>query len=337
MIPDVEDVYELARFHLGDNEVPGGQWATDNFLQPFFGDSFRSLYRYLQRNHAQRLRRANYFNLPINTSYLKPADAGIINMGQPEDIFQRKVGTSWTGTIAGVDPGTTGQSISTVDITISSTASLNSGDQVLTMGFAGDVNAGTDITEDVNDLWTITVVNATTIRLNGCSPGTSNNGATGIVSTGGEQWPPDPIPRLLDFRDDFQNSVQSGEIRAWYFNGGIMRFTPASTIRQLKIVYDLSGSAPQSGSCGINDSLDALATFAAGKAARSKFGDAQAAQELLVQAVGNPAGDTTNVTGGYFYELAQIETQHLQKVRVILPPFRQKRNTGWGIWGAGGY
>jgi hypothetical protein len=318
--------------HLGDTEVPGGQWAQDNYLQPFVSSSYQSLYRWLQRNHAQLVRRTSYFNLPVNTSYLTPTDAGIANLGQPENIFQRKAGTTWTGTVAAINAGTPGQSVSTVDITISDTSALSSGQQVLAFGFVGSATAtpATNISDDINDLWTITLVDGTTIRLNGCSA-FGEVGATGIISTGAEQWPNAPISRLYDFSgSEFQNNVQSGQIQFWYWNLGVMRFTPCSEIRQLKIVYDLSGTAPTSGTIGINDSLDALAAMTAALAARSKFGDSATCQELFMRAVGNPTGDTSAITGGYFAELAQIETQNLQKVRVVMPPFRNKRNAGWG-------
>ena len=330
MIPDVEDVYVLARMHLGDTQIPGGQWALNNYLQPFFNSSYQTLFRWLQRNHAQLTRRTSYFNLPINTSYLKPSDAGINNLGQPEDIFQRKAGTSYDGTIAAINEGIPGQTVSSIDITISSTSGLSSGQQVLTFGFFGDASAGTDISDDVNDLWTITVVDGTTIRLNGCAA-FGNTGATGIVAIGAENWPNTPVKKLLDFgEDEFANQVQSGQIQYWYWNLGVMRFTPCDQIRQLKIIYDLSGTAPTSGTIGMNDSLDALAAMTAALAARSKFGDNATCQELFMRAVGNPTGDTSAITGGYFAELAQIETQNLQKVRVVMQRYRQKRNTGWG-------
>lgn len=330
MIPQVEDVFELARYHLGDTEVPGGQWAQNNYLQPFFGASYQSVFRWLQRNHAQLLRRSSYFNLPANTSYLKPADAGIANLGQPEDIFDRKVGATLSATVATLNVGVPGQTISSVDLTCTAHG-LSAGAQVLTFGFAGLASASTDITDDVNDLWTISVPDANTIRLNGCAA-FGNTGATGIVSTGGEQWPACPLTRRYDLTPEFQNSVSSGQLSLWCWHLGVLRFVPASEVRQIKIIYDLSGTAPTSGSIGLNDSLEALAMLTAARAAKPKFGNNADVQDMFVKAVGNPEGDTSRVTGGFLAELAQIETQGLTKVPIIMQPFRRKRNSGLGRW-----
>lgn len=323
MIPAVSDINALVRARLGDTEVDGGQLFTDSFLQPFFSSAYQSLFTWLDRNNGSKLRRTQFFNLPANTGYIKPDSMGIWNMGKPINVWERGIGVSLSATVGALNassPSTGG--IPSIDLT-SASHGLSAGQEVITFGFVDG-----NVTDSINDLWYISVPNVNTIRLNGCEPGDSDTtGSPGIVTTGSADWGVTPVPQLYDFSSENRNTPASGCISWWHWAGSAFRFTPATQARQLKIVYELSATAPTSGSVGLDDSLNALAAMTGALAAQSK-GFAQTAQALFMAAVGNAAGDTTNIRGGYFAELAQLEAQQSQMTRVVIPRYRRKRNTG---------
>lgn len=272
------------------------------------------------------MRRTQYTTIKAFTSYVSPASVGIANFGEPEDLFDRKPGTTATVTIAAINAAApaTGTPPS-VDLTWTSHGLLN-GQQIIVYGFVDG-----SISDDINDLWYVTRVDANTLRLMGCEA-TGVTGASAQAATGGEDWGSTPLNRLYDFSGQFPNNANNGQLSSYYWNGDVFRFAPATVDRQLKIVYDLSGTAPTFGSVGIDDSLDALATMTAALAFSSKGAPTKAAQ-MFVRAVGNPAGDMTNITGGHFYELVQLAVRETQKVRIVMPRYRRKRNVGPAIYG----
>lgn len=323
MIPSVLDVNNAARAHLGDTEVFGGQLFTDSFLQPFFASAYQSLYTWLERNGGSKLRRTQFYNLPAYTGYLKPDSIGISNIGNPINIWDRPIGVALTSTVAALNaasPSTGG--IPSIDLTATNHGLL-AGQEVIVFGFVD----GT-VTDSINDIWYISVPNSNTIRLNGVESGASDTlGATGITTTGSADWPVQPLRQLWDFTAENTNSGQSAALSWWHWAGSAFRFAPANTARQIKITYELSGDAPSNGPIGLDDSLNALSAMTGALAARAK-GFPQKAESLFVAAVGNAAGDTTNIRGGYFAEMAQIEARQSQMTRVIVPRYRRKRNTG---------
>lgn len=321
MIPQVSDIFADARVHLGDTAVPGGSLFTDAFLSKYWGNSYRALYRWLDRNANKTLRRSSYFILPPNTSYVTPAGMGILNMGKPQDIYDRGVANASPVTIVAVNAATTGVPPS-VDLTWNSHG-LSSGAEVVTFGF-------TTMTDEINGSFNINVVDANTIRLLGCPAvaltGSTDIGSTGEASTGQSPFPSIALIQLFDI-ESWPVSTQASQLTFWKWESGAFRFLPSSVRRQIRIVYMLSGAPPIDGIVAIDDCLDALALYMAGAAAAAKGLGGKAAS-LFMRAVGNESGDTTNIKGGAFYELAQIGLQQLTQQRIVIPRYRPKRNTG---------
>lgn len=246
---------------------------------------------------------------------------GIASFGSPEDLFDRGIGVSSAVTIAAINP-TNPATDSGPSIDLTWTAhGLQPGQQIVVFGF----NDGM-ISDDINDLWFITIPNANTVRLMGCEA-TGSPGATAQASTGSGDWGTHPLARLYDFSGQWPNNANNGQLSSYYWNGDVFRLNPANVARQLKVVYDLSGTAPVVGSCGIDDSLDALATMTAALAVAAK-GFQNKAAALFMRALGNSAGDTTNIRGGHYYELVQLAIRETQKVRVVQPRYRNRRNVG---------
>lgn len=324
MIPLVSDVYALTRAHLGDTAVTNGQLWTNTFLANYWPSAWSALYRWLDRNGSKRLRRTQYYNVPANTGALSPADLGIANLGKPVALFDRTIATSATATIAVFNATSLGVP-SSLDLTMTAHG-LATGQQVVAFGFNT-----TNISDDVNADWYITAVDANTIRLMGCAAKNLSSavGTFGIISTGTSVFSTEPIRQLFDIEDMPLTSAGSA-ISAWKWDSGVMRLTPCTSNRQIKFVYMLSGSAPSSTTqtVGIDDSVDALSLFLAASCAAAKGFNGKS-QALFMRAIGNPSGDTTNIMGGAFYELAQIAAQEINDgTPVVMPRFRPRRNVG---------
>ncbi len=331
MIPTTAEVYTATRFLLGDTKVTGGQIFTDAFLAVYFPSAYMSLFRWLERNGNKLVRRTQYFNLPANTSYITPAGMYILNMGEPLEIYDRPVGDTITGMVATFNAASLGVPPS-LDLTAASHG-LTAGAQVVTFGFG--IFTATSITADANDQWYIDVPNANTIRLLGCGAVDLGNGigSTGIVSTGSGDFPTVPLNQAYDI-SQFPSTASNGQLSTWMWQGDAIRFIPATAARQIKVVYSMSGKATEAqltGSIGIDDSLDALSTFLAAACAQAK-GFNGIAQNLFMRAVGNPTGDTTNIQGGAFYELAQLGLKQINKTRIVVGRYRRKRNVGPAQW-----
>lgn len=323
MIPQVADVYELARIHLGDTAVPGGQIGTNPTLQRFWPSAWNSLYSYLDRNNNKRLRRTQFYNVPAYTSYLLPADIGIANMGRPEAIYDRTIQSTFAAVVLTVNAATSGVP-SFIDITITAHG-LSAGQQVVAFGFGRDADT---ITDDINADWYISVPDANTIRLNGCGATDLGSavGSTGIISTGSEPFSIDPVPQLFDI-ESFPLNAGGGKLSQWMWANGIIRFVPSTSARQIRISYLLSGNPPLSGSTGMDDCGEALSLYLAGVVAAAKSFSGKS-QSLFLRAVGNPSGDTVNVMGGAFYALAQLGAQEINRTQIVVGRYRPRRNVG---------
>lgn len=323
MIPQVIDIYQQSRFHLGDTQVPGGQLFNDNYLRPHFSAAYMALYRWLSRNGAKGLRKDYYFNLKANTSQATPLDLGIANNGKPQEIYERTIGSTFLGSIAAINASSAG-TLPSIQITINGHNFVN-GSVIVTFGFST-----ADITDDINSEFTVTIVDANNILLNGCSAkevtGGTAVGTTGYVSAGSEPFGDIPLQQAYDIGALPLNS-SLGQLTVWMWQNGYFRFVPATIDRQIKINVALSSAPPNAGSVGIDDSLDALALFTAASAGASKR-PAAMCQALWMRAIGNTSGDTMKIMGGQFYELAQSAILAINNSRVQQPRFRSKRNTG---------
>jgi len=328
MIPTGSMIAETARLvYLGDTEVPGGQIFTDSILQPSINSAFRTLMDNLRRSDDRTPRRMGFYNLPAYTTSLTPADMGIANMGGPKELWHRSVGSTYSATVAAFNDKTNTTPRS-VDLTISGgTSSFSAGAQVVTFNFDSSV------TQDINDMWHIQVVDANTIRLLGCAAQDADGdgvGTTGVVSTSPEDYSPQPNATLrLEIQDNIGGA--STTISEWAWKDGRFRFPPCTSARQLKILYMISGDPPLNlgDPYGIDNSLDFLASYAAGLAANMK-GYKGMAGDIFRLAVGREDGDPKDGDAGFLGQYMRPQVKQQQNVRVVMPPFRYKRNTGYG-------
>ncbi len=315
MIPLVSEVYDATRSVLGDDQVAGGEVFTDTILQPKYQYAYAELFRALQSAQNPRIEQENYYNVPIYTSYVDPATAFIENLGEIQSISERGTVSSWA--ISNAVPGA---GICTLT---SAATTLASGDQAIVYGVQG-------VTEDVNGAWTVTANSTTSTQLNGCTAtGTYTSG--GVLSTSNEPFiEMTPVPQISWAGQAPQTAFL---VYAWEHDR--IRVPPCSGIRQIRIIYTLSGNAPTTttASVGIDDSLGFLMYRIAGLAAPSK-GMLQRAQLYTSLAVG-PKWESDNEPGGCLQQLLITGVRNLQR----LPPYQRQglpfgwnRRRRWAVW-----
>jgi len=317
MIPLLSQAYTGIRHALGDTEVPAGQIWPDNKLQEHVGRAYTLLYQYLSLHDSKLLRRTAYFNLPAYQTYLTPSQLGITNLGQPKDIWTRTVATELA--VTGATPAPT-----SYYLTLASAAhTITDGTSVLVYGVGG-------ISDDVNDEWGVVAPNTTSLRLMGCTAtGAWTSGGT--ITTSAEPWPASPMQPWRDLTD-FTLTPVSDTTDRWAFINGNFRFIAATAKRQLRLIYELSGTAPTAptASLGVDDCLNFIVEYAAGSAASAK-GFANTASEHYLRATGNPAGDAGSGGNGMLGQLVKVAVKAAQKTeRTVIPRFRPKRNVGPG-------
>ncbi len=308
MIPLVSQVYTAARGVLGDTQTAAGEVYVDAILQPFLKYSYAEFFRANQASQNPRVRQETYWNVPAYTGYVDPATMGIENLGEIETIEERGGVTAWA--ISGVSPGS---GIATVT---SAATTLALGNQAVVYGVVG-------ISDDINGIWTVTPNSTTSTQLNGCAAvGTYVSG--GVLSYSTEIfYEVMPQQRITWVEKNPQTTFR---VYAW--ERDILRFPPASDVRQIRVVYSLSGNAPTTttASIGIDDSLSFFMYRMAGLAAQSK-GMLTRAALYNAMAVG-PKWDSAGVAGGILAQLLESGVRNLQRLPPAQrqpPPYRARR------------
>lgn len=319
MVPTVAAVNTAVRAIMGDVEIPAGQIYTDALIQPHYQFSYSELFRALQSAQNPRIRKESYYNLPALTGYLNPATAFIFNMGEPEAVEARINVTSW-----GVASFTPGNGLATVVTTVPH--ALISGNQAVLYGVAG-------VSDDANDQFTVTVINNTTVQLNGC---TAVAVGSIVVSAAALSFSSEQFKDLTPVsRFSWEDRVPVDRPRFYSWEGDVFRFEPSSGIVQLRITYSLSGDAPilVTQSVGIDDSLGFLSYRTAGLAALSRA-MVQRAKEYENMAVG-PYWISNAMPGGILQQLLLPGIRNQQRLppsQRRSPPFGRTRGRRWFSW-----
>lgn len=301
---------------MGDTKTLVGEIYKDAILQPHYQLAYGELFRALQGAQSPRVRQESYYDVPAFTGYLNPATAGIVNIGQIESVEERGTVTSW-----GVASFTPGVGFATVVTTTPHT--LVSGNRAVLFGLTG-------VTDDANGMWTVAIVNNTTVRLDGCTAVLASAAVGGTLSYSAETFVPlRPYARI---DSDLAPSTTLG-IYAW--ETGVLRFRAASAVVQLRITYRLSGNAPvlTTVSTGIDDCLGFLSMRVAGFVCVSRA-MVQRATVYNNLAVG-PAWEKDGIPGGILNQLLQPgvrDMQNLPPSQRRSPPFGGIRSRRRGIW-----
>lgn len=292
-----------------------GEVFTDDILQPHYQFAFSELFRAMQSTQNPRIRQETYWDVPAFTGYVDPATMGIANLGEIESVEERGGVTSWA-----ISNVVAGSGFATVT---SAATTLAQGDQGVVYGVGG-------LTDDVNGIWTVTPNSSTSTRLNGCSAtGTYTSGGT--LSHSAEEFHQLAPRQRLDWVDREPQSAFL--VYAW--ERDILRFPPCSGVRQIRVVYSLSGNAPTTttASVGFDDSLNFLMYRTAGLAAPSR-GMLTRATQYNALSVG-PEWDSKGIPGGILGQLLISGVRNLQRLPPSLrrpPAFGRNRARRWMAW-----
>lgn len=319
MIPTIQNAKDAARRHLGDAEVSGGQVFTDAVLNPYIAQAYGEMLRTLDDFNVQLVERNLYYVLPANQTVFYPAQAGHNNFGEPGDVRTRN--PRLTGTISNAVPAV---SSGYCTITTDSAHGLTTGDTVIIYGVGG-------VSFDINDEWTVEVVDTTNFRLLGCrATGTYSSGSD-FFSSADDNWS-DPL-RYVDSVAEVRKAVADNEeLVAWERDRFI--FSRSTQARQIMIEYSLSGSlaiaeddSNDSDSLGVDDCLDYMGYRAASFAA-ADFGADQAAADMESRAIGSRQALDAGSPGGLLGNMVSRGVQALQKESFETMRWRPKRNAG---------
>lgn len=296
----VAEIYGDVRGLLGDS---GAEVFDDTMLAVPFGSAYRELHDCLINNGLPTARREAYPVLPAFTGVLVPSAFNISDLGEPLEVWER-------GGISSV-------AVSTL---------TNATPIVVTTTAAHGISANTEVTiygvsspTVVNDNWWVGVPAANQLALNG-SVASGAYGSGGYVAWSTERW-------VLCSPVDSITQIQPGSrLQYWQWERGRINFRPATEARQLKIVYLASGSAPASGSIGIDNARSFLAVATAYRAAQMRD-MVQRAQELKLEAYGPEM--VPNVSGGALRTLVNPMVKEMQKRPSRPQTFRPRRNAAW--------
>jgi hypothetical protein len=314
MIPTVAQVYSRARGVLAEDEVTAGEVFTDAYLYPRLQTANNDLFRAYQTYGTLTAQKSLYYVLPANTAHFRPSQAGVVNFGEPiyGGVFQRRVTGLFTITNVVPNPGA-----GLCRVTTSAPHGLATGNDVIIYGVGG-------VSDDVNDEWIVTLVDATNFDLNGCfSTGTYTSG--GFASTSPDEW---------GLMQQTQNEISlaqasSGNAQQVYnWKNETFRLYPSTEQRQLKIGHTISGNIPENRltfSLGVDDSLDFLAYRTAALAAYDKGAD-QAGQRADLMAIG-PDGRADG-SGGFLEALITEAVKTLGQTPIVFAGYRPRFNTG---------
>lgn len=327
MIPTGQNICDLVRAITGDTQIAGGQIFTNAYLYgqvlgatpPYSGvggpmqSAYNWLFERMRTENDRRSRRTSFALINANINYINPLTIGIGNMGNPIDIWERGSVTSLPVTAVTVQAAATGID-PYVQLAVAHGGALVNGQSIETYLIQG-------LSDDVNDYWTITVPDNNHIRLMGATPSGAWTATTGLVLISTEQWPATPMARVWDLftAGTLTRLTPGNQFCNWQWQTAVIRVPPVQASREIKINYNLSGKVPldPTVSLGIDDSLNVLAYRVAG-------------------IVGNAKGKSTTLTAGWMTDsnilmdqFLQPVTKDLQRERLIVPPYRPRRNTGY--------
>lgn len=320
MVPTYAQFTADFRTHLGDTEVAAGQVWTDasGKCDPYLQQAYSELYKGFEGGALKNITRTLYGNLPAYTSYLKPSTLGATNLSEPtvKPLWERD--SAGSVAITGAAPNVAIPGAPYVRITAANHG-FTTGQMVLVFGIVG-------LSDDVNDQWSIVVQDANTFDLMGCTAtGTYSSGGTATSST--QDWAEvKSVPEISNFP---QTPGASLDCYAWI--NGAFRVSPATTIRQVKMVFYLSASAPTkdapTASLGFDDCLGFLAYRAAALATLDRVGDTGKFHQLNRIALG-PSEKHTDLDGLYGM-LMRSKDRSAARNPIILGGFREsRRNAG---------
>ncbi len=283
----VEEVYEGVRSELGDTHSPGGEFAFNELLSPFYKSAYSEAITALRKRGIMRLRKEVYYLLPARTGVLTPAQLGVEDLLGPEFVWERG------------------------HLTKASVQSASAGAPAIVTAAGHPFGDGSEVFlcqvgAQVNGRWFISVLDPNTFSLNGSAATATYAPPNGLAIQSDDLFTLLTAPNYLGGRDPAEKLVD------YVFADGLFHFIGATTERQLKISYFSNGAPPATGAIGIEDLRNFLIARTAQKAAGP--GDQrQRAKDLSAEA------------NYHLGEFVRTYVRDLQRMTFQPPPFRRRR------------
>jgi hypothetical protein len=293
--PTINQVLNEARAFLGDDDVPGGSDFVNTTLEPHLQAAYNDLFRIFNNEQVPKTQTECFYAMAAYQTTLDPVQAGITDLGSTIGMEER--GSVTTLNVTNATPGANG-------------CTLQVNNHGLTTGAVVSVNGITGLTPDVNNIFGISVVDANDILLLGCTAtGTYVSGGT--ISTSTEEF----LPMQYVDRIDWTQPVPGPQLNVYSIEGVNFKFYPANNIRQLRIIYELSGDLNVSNVNAViqvDDCQDYLALQTAYRQARAR--DLSIADELKADA------------SWVAQAMTNFQVRSLQGQRIRMPAFRPRRS-----------
>jgi len=327
MVPTYGQFCDAFRFHIGDTQIPGGQVWTNasGKLDPYLQQAYSELYKGFEGAAVANIKRTIYGIVPAYTSYINPQNFGAKNFSEPtiKPLWERPADTT-IDFIDAIAAGT-GPFGPITDITTTNPHNLALGDEVMIFLCSG-------VSDNINDQWVVSLIlGPNQFRINGpLVTGTYSVSPTQGVYCKAFQatWSEVPsVPEILDYPQ-----TPSGKIDKYAWIDGGFRVIPATVARQLKMVFYLSGNAPnkdsgEGTSLGFDDSLGFLAYRAAALAAKDRS-YLSTFKTLNQQALG-PTEQHAD-WGGLFGMLMRSKARSAARNPIVIGGYRDaRRNAGF--------
>jgi hypothetical protein len=308
-MPTIQDVFDGARAALqGGSTNPA--WGLGNaVLQPFLNQAYSEMWQAMEQLQVARATREFYFLVPAYTSLLDPTTAGVTDMGEPEQVWERG--------------GLTSVQIASTDISTPI--------QVTTVGPHGlTTNAEVTIGQVTGTRapwgrWFVTVIDSTHLTLNG-SVSDGGAGIGGALTTSSESfggqvvW---PLKQTID-------RPQSTRLLDYLWEEGVFKLIGATVPAQIRVMYSASATVPGNATAtlGVSGADTFLSVRTASLMARSR-GNYELAAQLKAEALGQ-AGESDG-SGGLLRTLLSTQVKNLQRNTYRKRPYRSNFNT-LGDW-----
>lgn len=303
----LEDVFQATRSKLNDNQVSGGENATDAVLQLYFNEPYRRVFGALP-GQSQRIQRSVYVNLPALTGVLIPSLYGITDMFEPTLVEERQA----TASIA----ISTSSDASPIIVTFTGPHGLGS-----TGSTVEGVISGVASTLAPWGRWFGTILSPTTISLNGSK-------TDGSAGTGGNFTPWSQLPFVPVYSADLPNQGLDGVPQLYLgtciWSDQRLSFRGSSGARQLRITYWASGNPPTNPNTiiALDGAIDILANGTAANYAESRA--FWALSERLNAKTWGPAQEALG-NSGLLGEWVRTQVMMMQRRQRRSRPFRPRK------------
>lgn len=241
----LQNVFDQARAILFDIQVAGGEVFTNTLLQPYFNESWRTVWSRLS-GASRKVRKQTYILLPPYTTVCDPTNYGVQDINSIVSMEEGDV-NSMTGIVST-------SATSPIVVTTAAPHGLGTNEHIYIQDVSGTFAPWGD--------WFVFPLTSTTFSLIGSfTDGVA--GAGGLVVTCGVQF------QTMNSRIAMPEGIPQTVLIDYLWQDGRLHFRGATTDRQLFIMYYSSGTpiTVNTQLIGLDDSIDVVANLTAFSAA----------------------------------------------------------------------